>query len=188
MLTLPVAAAVDMLVRGRGRQLLDALLGLFLAVAVLSAMALVIEQYGTARWQIALAGSVNPQDVPLLPLLGGLVAFVTVARLMARAPWNALTAAVVVSLFVVSVITGGTTVAGIGLSLLAGWAVGLAVRYALGTPTTRPSGVQVAQTLSAARDPRHASCAPRTSPTSGAATSGVRRTQRLDAGGLRPGP
>ncbi len=150
LLTLPVAAAVDLLVRGRGRQLLDALLGLFLAVAVLSAMALVVEHFGSARWQIALAGSVNPQDVPFLPLLGGLVAFVTVARLMARAPWNALAAAVVVSLFVVSVITGGTTVAGIGLSLLTGWAVGLAVRYAMGTPTTRPSGVQVAHTLAAA--------------------------------------
>ncbi len=149
-LVLPVAAAVDLLVRGRGRQLLDALLALFLAAAALSGMALVVEQYGSARWQIALAGSVNPQDVPFLPLLGGLVAFVTVARLMARAPWNALTGVVVVSLFAVSVITGGTTVAGIGLSLLAGWVVGLAVRYALGTPTTRPSGVQVAHTLAQA--------------------------------------
>lgn len=150
LLTLPVAAAVDLLVRGRGRQLLDALLGLFLAAATLSVMAYVVEQYGSARWQIALAGSVNPQDVPFLPLLGGLVGFVTVARLMARAPWNILSALVVVSLFVVSVITGGTTVSGIGLSVLAGWAVGLAVRYAVGTPTTRPSGVQVADTLAAA--------------------------------------
>lgn len=153
LLTLPVAAAVDLLVRGRGRQLLDALLGLFLAAATLSVMAYVVEQYGSARWQIALAGSVNPQDVPFLPLLGGLVGFVTVARLMARAPWNILSGTVVVSLFVVSVITGGTTVSGIGLSVLTGWAVGLAVRYALGTPTTRPSGVQVADSLAAAGVP-----------------------------------
>ncbi len=150
LLTLPVAAAVDMLVRGRGRQLLDALLGLFLAVALLSGVSLLIEHFGSARWQFALAGSVNPQDTPLLPLLGGLVAFITVARLMARAPWNILAGTVVVSLFVVSVITGGTTVAGIGLSILAGWTTGLAVRYAAGTPTTRPSGVQVAGTLAAA--------------------------------------
>ncbi len=153
LLTLPVASAVDMLVRGRGRQLLDALLGLFVAVAVLSAVALVIEQFGTARWQIALAGSVNPQDTPLLPLLGGLMAFITVARLMARAPWNVLSGLVVVSLFVVNVFTGGTTIAGIGLSLMAGWATGLAVRYAVGTPTTRPSGVQVAHTLAGAGIP-----------------------------------
>ncbi len=150
LLTLPVAAAVDLLVRGRGRQLLDALLGLFLSAAALSTMTYVVEQYGSARWQIALAGSVNPQDSPFLPLLGGLVGFITVARLMARAPWNILSATVVVSLFAVSVITGGTTVAGIGLSVLTGWAVGLAVRYALGTPTTRPSGGQVADTLAAA--------------------------------------
>ena len=152
-LVLPVAAAVDLLVRGRGRQLLDALLGLFLAAATLSVAAYVVEQFGTARWQIALSGSVNPQDVPFLPLLGGLVGFVTVARLMARAPWNLLTGTVVVSLFVVSVITGGITVAGIGLSILTGWAVGVAVRYALGTPTTRPSGVQVGATLAAAGVP-----------------------------------
>ena len=139
--------------RGRGRQLLDALLGLFLAAATLSVAAYVVEQFGTARWQIALSGSVNPQDVPFLPLLGGLVGFVTVARLMARAPWNLLTGTVVVSLFVVSVITGGITVAGIGLSILTGWAVGVAVRYALGTPTTRPSGVQVGATLAAAGVP-----------------------------------
>lgn len=150
LLTLPVAASVDLLVRGRGRQLLDAVLALFLAVVLLSALSTVVERYGSATWQVALAGSTNANDTPFLPLLGGLAAFVTVARLMARSPWNALSGSVVVSLFVVSLITGGTTITGITLSLLAGWATGLATRYALGTPTTRPSGVAVARSLAAA--------------------------------------
>ena len=43
--------------------------------------------------------------------------------------------------------TSTTTVVVIALSLLAGWAIGLTTRYTLGTPTTRPSGLQVADAL-----------------------------------------
>lgn len=153
LLTLPVAASVDLLVRGRGRQLLDALVGLFVAVVVLSAAALAVEFAGATKWQLALAGSTDPADSPLIPLFGGLLAFTTVARLLARPPWNAISVAVIVSLAVFTATTGTTALAGVALSLLVGWASGLLTRYAMGTPTTRPSGVLVAQTLERAGIP-----------------------------------
>ncbi|MCH9718621.1 MAG: lysylphosphatidylglycerol synthase domain-containing protein [Actinomycetia bacterium] len=147
LLALPVASAVDLLLRGRGRQLVDALAGFFLAVVLLLGAQLSIEYFELSRWQVALAGSTSPNDTPLIPLFGGLVAYITVARLMARRPWNAFSILVVVSLGVLIVTAGSTALAGLGLSVLVGWAAGLLTRYALGTPTTRPSGVKVAQTL-----------------------------------------
>jgi uncharacterized protein (TIRG00374 family) len=150
LLTLPVAAAVDLLIRGRGRQLLDALLALFVAVVSLTAAMILINNYGSLQLILSLAGSTKSTDSPLFPLLGGLMAFITTARLMSRGPWAAASTIVVSSLFAVTIITGGSTLAGISISIVGGWAIGLAVRYALGTLTTRPSGQRVAETLAAA--------------------------------------
>lgn len=153
LLTLPVAVAVDLLVRGRGRQLLDALIALFVATTVLTVAAIIIDQFATDRVRVSLAGSLSEQDESLLPLYGGLVAFITVAGVMSRHRWNAIATVVVASLFIVTVLSGGINLAGVGLSVLLGWAIGLAARYTLGTPTTRPSGHVVAGTLLAAGFP-----------------------------------
>ncbi len=147
LLTLPVAIAIDLLIRHRGRQLFDAVVGLFTAVAVLTLLSLYVEQLGAQWLQTGLASGTQRPDDPFLPLFGGLVAFVTVARTLARPRWEAVTVVVVGSLMLVSFISGGLTIAGIVISLLIGWMSGLAVRYLLGTPTTRPSGDMVAQTL-----------------------------------------
>lgn len=147
LLTLPVAVGIDLLIRRRGRQLFDAVVGLFTAVATLTIASLVVEQVAPDWLQAALAGSLAPSDDPFLPLFGGLVAFLTVARTLARQHWSAITVVVVLSLMFVSFISGGMTIGGIVLSLLVGWLCGLAIRYLLGTPTTRPSGAKVADTL-----------------------------------------
>jgi uncharacterized membrane protein YbhN (UPF0104 family) len=47
----------------------------------------------------------------------------------------------------VTVLSSGIALAGIGFSLAVGWAIGLLTRYALGTTTTRPSGAAVATAL-----------------------------------------
>ncbi len=150
---LPVAATVDLLVRGRGRQLLDAFIGLVVAVVLVESTQAAIDLLSLDRWQIALAGSPNPGVSPLLSLFAGVVAFITVARLMARVPWNGISIIVVISLGVLPITAGTNTLVGVALSLLLGWACGLLTRYALGTPTTRPSGVRVAQTLERAGIP-----------------------------------
>ncbi len=148
LLGLPFAVAIDMLVRRRGRQLLDAVAALVIALIVLFIADILLTSYGSPRLVVALAGSTSESlSSTTSPVLGALVAFVTVARLISRSRWNVLAAAVVGSLVVLSIVGGGISVAGLGLSLLAGWALGLIVRYALGTPTTRPSGVAVAAAL-----------------------------------------
>ena len=146
-IALPVAVAISLVIRHRLRQLFDSLLGLLIAVVVLTGTAYLIRHYGPDRFILALAGSTLATSAATAPILGGLTTFVTVARLSGRRPWNVISGIVIVSLFVVLIISGGITIAGLLLSFFVGWALGLLVRYALGTPTTRPSGVQVAEAL-----------------------------------------
>lgn len=150
LLTLPVAVGIDLLIRRRGRQLFDAVIALLIAITALTLASLAVERLASDSLKIALAGSVSQSGDAFLPLFGGLVAFLTVARVMARPRWGPLTVLVVVSLMLVSFISGGLTIAGIVLSLLVGWLCGLAVRYLLGTPTTRPTGEAVALRLTGA--------------------------------------
>jgi uncharacterized membrane protein YbhN (UPF0104 family) len=146
-LGLPIAGSINLIVRRRFRQLFDALVALFLAVTVLSIAAIVIGNLDNTRLLVAMAGSTSSTSGSTAPILGGILAFITVARLMGRRPWNVLSSIVVVSLIMVTVLSSGIALAGIGFSLAVGWAIGLLTRYALGTTTTRPSGAAVATAL-----------------------------------------
>lgn len=148
-LGLPVAVAIALLVRSRVRQLFDALVALLVTVTVLTGIGYAVSLLSDPRLLIALAGSTNPQSGATAPVLGGLLAFLTVARVMGRRPWNVLSVAVIGSLIVVTILSGGITIAGVGVSLALGWALGLVTRYIVGTPTTRPTGMQIAQALDA---------------------------------------
>lgn len=146
-LGLPVAASVALVIRRRLRQLLEALTALLAAVVVLTLLAIVIANVESPRLLAALAGSTSPTSAATAPILGGLIAFITVARLMGRRPWNGISVAVIGSIIAVTVLSSGIAVSGVGISLAIGWAVGLITRYAFGTPTTRPSGIEVAATM-----------------------------------------
>lgn len=146
-LGLPIAVAVAMVIRRRMRQLLDAFVALFIAVVLLTLLSIAVANADAPRLLAALAGSTNPDSTTTAPILGGLVAFVTVARTISRRPWNALTVVVIGSVVIVTLLSGGIAVAGIGISLAIGWAIGVLTRYVAGTPTTRPSGLQVAEAL-----------------------------------------
>ena len=146
-LGLPIAASIALVLRKRVRQLFDAFVALFVAVVALTLASTVIASLADPRLLSALAGSTSQDSVSTAPILGGLVAFVTVARLMGRKPWSGLSLIVLGSLVIVTVLNSGIALAGIGISLTIGWAVGLITRYALGTPTTRPTGTEVAAAL-----------------------------------------
>ncbi len=153
LLGLPVAAAISLVIRRRVRQLSDALIGLLLSVIALTVTSYLVETFGTDQLIIALAGSVGGQASVTAPVIGGLVSFVTITRLMGRRPWNVLSVLVVGSLLIVSLLSGSATVAGLLISFFAGWGLGLLTRYVLGTPTTRPSGGEVAAALERAGYP-----------------------------------
>ena len=147
LLGLPIAAAVSLVIRRRMRQLFDALIALLLTVIVLTLASYLVEQYGSDRLVAALTGNIGSQTSATAPIIGGLVAFITVTRLMGRRPWNVLSALVIGSLLVVALVSGTANVAGLLISVFAGWGLGLLARYILGTPTTRPSGTEVAEAL-----------------------------------------
>jgi uncharacterized membrane protein YbhN (UPF0104 family)/tRNA A-37 threonylcarbamoyl transferase component Bud32 len=144
---LPVAAAINLVVRRRVRQLFDALLGLLLTVIILTGANIALDTFGSPRLLSALTGSPTGVIEATAPVIAGLVAFITVARLLGRRPWNALSVVIVASLVIVALVSGAVTVPGLAITVFAGWMFGLLARYALGTPTTRPSGFQVADAM-----------------------------------------
>jgi len=151
---LPLAAAVDLLVRRRGRQLVEALGAMLVGAALAVLIVTVAVTYGSTQLLVAITGQNTRGDHYVLdPLVVGLVAFITVARLMGRGRWGAFAIITVIAVALAQLNTGSSAVTVITLSLLLGWVVGLAGRYSLGTPTTRPSGMQVAATLGRAGFP-----------------------------------
>ncbi len=147
-LILPVAATIDLLVRKRGRQLLEAFATLAFTILLMWLAALWIQHAESAQLLVALTGRPTPGVVlPLNAVLAGLVAFITVARLFDRTRWAISCTLLVFAIILANIISGGITVAALGLSALVGWSLGLLARYALGTPTTRPSGLEVASAL-----------------------------------------
>ncbi len=147
-LALPIAAAFDLMIRRRGRLLSEALAGLVVAVILTSLIAWLITRYPNPRLLLTLTGQDSPGQLPPLnAILAGLVAFITIARLIERPRFGPISIVVVAAIVLANIVTGGITATALVLSILLGWAIGLAMRYALGTPTTRPSGLAVATAL-----------------------------------------
>ncbi len=145
---LPLAAAIDLLVRRRGRQLVEALGAMLVGTALAALIVTIVATYGSTQLLVAITGQETRGDHYVLdPLVVGLVAFITVARLVGRGRWSAFAVVTVIAVALAQLNTGSSAVTVITLSLLLGWVIGLAARYSLGTPTTRPSGMQVAAAL-----------------------------------------
>lgn len=149
-LALPIGVAANLLLRRRPRQLLDAGVALIAALTVAAVATSMILNLGSARLLQALTGVAVAGDVmPLNALVAALVSMNTVARLVERPRWGAASFLVVGAIATVNVVGQTLTLIGLILSILLGWAVGLIVRYSVGTPTTRPAGIEVARALEA---------------------------------------
>lgn len=148
LLALPVAAAIDLLLRGRSRQLLEAIGIMALTILAVWLLAIWIQAVSSGQMLSALTGRPIPTNVlPLNSSLAGIVAFVTVARLMDRTRWAIAIGFLIAAMTIANIVAGGITVAALCFSVIVGWAFGLLGRYVLGTPTTRPSGLKVAAAL-----------------------------------------
>lgn len=151
---LPLSVSVALLVRRRGRLLAEALSALLLALVVGSVLLWVINRYGSAQLLQALTGRTFESDTAAInPFVSALVAMTTVARLIERPRWAVASILVIAAISLLNIVGSTLTVIGLLLSLLLGWAVGLLVRYAMGTPSTRPAGLEVARTLEASGYP-----------------------------------
>ncbi len=149
LLILPVALAVQLLFMRQPRRLFEAVATGALTVAVMALVNALLRDEAAARLYDAIVMS-RPgvsHVAALDPYLAGLVAYATMVGLVGRPAWrNALWVAVGVY-SVVQVETLRTTVLALLITLLAGRAIGLAVRYVAGTTSQRPSARDIAAVL-----------------------------------------
>ena len=149
LLILPVALAVQLLVMRQPRRLLEAVATGALTVAATAVINGLLRHAAAARLYDAIVMS-HPgasHAAALDPYLAGLVAYATMVGLVGRPAWrNALWVAVGVY-SVVQVEALRTTVLSLLITLLAGRAIGLAVRYVAGTTSQRPSAREIAAAL-----------------------------------------
>jgi len=151
LLILPVGLAISQLVRRQPRRLVEAVLTGLLAGAAAGVANVVLPRPGASRlyYAIIMSRPDGPHVNALDPYLAGLVAYATMIGLTGRQGWrNALGLAVGVYA-VVQLGALNTTVLSILITLLAGRAIGLAVRYAAGSASQRPSALVIATALCA---------------------------------------
>jgi glycosyltransferase 2 family protein len=150
LLILPVALAIQQLLRRQPRRLVEAILTGVLAGLVTKATDLLLGRSAAARLYDAIIMSrPGASHVPALdPYLAGLVAYTTMIVLVGRPVWrNALWVAVGVYAVVQLVGTLHTTVVSLLITLLMGRAIGLAVRYGAGSASQRPSAEEIGAAL-----------------------------------------
>jgi glycosyltransferase 2 family protein len=151
LLILPVALGITLLIRRQVRHFAEAVATGLLAGAAAQVANIVLSRPAAARLYYAIIMS-HPgarHFDALDPPLAGLIAYATMVGLTGRPAWrNALGLAVSVYA-IVQLTAAHTTVLSMLLTLLAGRAIGLAVRYAAGSTSERPPAREIAVALSA---------------------------------------
>ncbi|MDQ2811412.1 MAG: flippase-like domain-containing protein [Actinomycetota bacterium] len=153
LLILPVVLAAQLLLRRQLRRVAEAVATGIVAAAASAVVDSLLRHAAAARLYDAIIMSrPGASDVAALDTrLAGLVAYATMIGLVGRPAWrNALWVAVGVY-SVVQVETLHTTVLSLLITLAAGRAIGLAVRYVAGSTSQRPSARDIATALDAAK-------------------------------------
>jgi uncharacterized membrane protein YbhN (UPF0104 family) len=150
LLILPLGLAVSQLVRRQVRRLVEAVGTGLVAGAAAEVVNILLRRPAASRlyYAIIMSRPDNPHIDALDPYLAGLVAYATMIGLTGRQGWrNALGLAVGVYA-VVQLAALHTTILSILITLLAGRAIALAVRYAAGSVSQRPPALAIARALS----------------------------------------
>src|SRR3984957_2663566 len=152
LLILPVALAVRQLVRRQVRRLAEAVAtGVLAGVVAAVVNAALRRAFAERLYDAIIMSRPGPSHVAALdPYLAGLVAYATIIGLSGRPGWrNALWLAIGVYALV-HLAALDTTLLSFLITVLAGRTIGLGVRYAAGSPSLRPSAVEIAVTLNSA--------------------------------------
>jgi glycosyltransferase 2 family protein len=151
-LLIPVALAVRQLFRRQVQRLAEAVITGVLAAVVAAVLNVALRREFAARLYDAIIMS-RPgasHAAALDPYLAALVAYATIIGLSGRPGWrNALWLAVGVYALV-HLVDLDTTVLSLLITLLVGRTIGLGVRYVAGSPSLRPSAVEIATALNSA--------------------------------------
>ena len=148
---LPAALAVQLLVRRQWRRLAEAVATGVLAAAVTTvANDLLSREPASRLYDAIIMSHPGASHIPALdPALAGLVGYATMVGLVGRPAWrNALWVAVGVYA-IVHVGVLHTPLLTLLITVVAGRAIGLAVRYVAGTTSQRPSAHDIAVALTA---------------------------------------
>src|SRR5215211_1477986 len=143
LLALPVAILIDLLFRRRFRMSAEALLVAVVTLLVTDVLRVVLVESDALA--SALIGN-GAGDRPLNGFAAAVVAMATVTRLGHRQRWRVVVGTVFLLVSLALVAIGFTSLA-IVVSLLIGRVVGLAVRWAAGSPPSRPSPRDVVRVL-----------------------------------------
>jgi uncharacterized protein (TIRG00374 family) len=149
---LPVAMAVQLLVRRQFRRLGEAVATGVLAAAVTAVVSDLLTRPAASRlyYAIIMVRPGTSHAAALDPYLAGLVAYATMVGVAGRPYWrNALWAAIAVYA-IVQVGASHTSVLSLLITVIAGRAIGLAVRYVAGSASLRPPALDIAGALGAA--------------------------------------
>jgi uncharacterized membrane protein YbhN (UPF0104 family) len=148
---LPVALAVQLLARRQPRRLAEAVATGVLAAAVTAvANDLLSREPASQLYDAIIMSRPGTSHIPALdPAVAGLVAYATMVGLIGRPAWrNALWVAVGVY-SVVHVVLLHTPMLTLLITVIAGRAIGLAVRYFAGSTSQRPGAQDIAAALTA---------------------------------------
>ncbi len=145
---LPFVVGTDLVVRRRPMQLIQSLgaavLGAVLVIGLVwSILSGPLDFLQATLTRANSEGRSSPFDIVIVST----VALLTVADVMGRKWISPLAITVVSATAVAGFLSGSVTAAAIVCSLLLGWAIGLAFRYAFGATSTRPPGTEVAKAL-----------------------------------------
>jgi glycosyltransferase 2 family protein len=151
LLILPVALAVSQLFRRQARRLIEAVAtGLLAGAAAGIANAVLTIPYAAPLYYAIIMSRPGASHVTALdPYLSGLVAYATMIGLAGRTAWRNALGLAVGAYMIVQLAAAHTTILSILITLLAGRAIGLAVRYGAGVASQRPSARDIATALSA---------------------------------------
>jgi len=149
LLILPVGLAVRQFVRRQPQRLVEAIATGILAAAVVGIADEVLSRAFAARLYDAILMG-NPgisHPMALDPYLAGVVAYATIIGLSGYPAWRNVLGLAIIVYAIVHVGTSHTTVLSLLITLIAGRAIGLAVRYVAGSMSQRPSAEEIALAL-----------------------------------------
>ncbi|WP_326694061.1 lysylphosphatidylglycerol synthase transmembrane domain-containing protein [Streptomyces sp. NBC_01766] len=144
-LILPVAFAIERLVKRDGLRIADGVLAAVLAHGVALATDLWVAKAAPKSITVALTHSLSDGSLtdPVHGYLAPVIAYMTAVGMARRPRWRvALWVVLLVNAFAV-LVGGQTTPFSIILTILLGWTVAYGTLYAVGSPNVRPTGRQL---------------------------------------------
>ncbi|KUO17050.1 lysylphosphatidylglycerol synthase domain-containing protein [Streptomyces dysideae] len=143
-LLVPVAFAIERLIKRDGLRIADGVLAAVLAHGVTLATDLWVARAAPKSIQDALTqpspGDITSLTDPVHGYLAPVIAYMTAVGMSRRPRWRAVLWAVLVLYAFSMLVTGYTTPFSIILTLLLGWTVAYGTLYAVGSPNVRPTG------------------------------------------------